>query len=116
MSYNRPVDVLIGRWEAGLVRDGTHSHATLKWMCDAVEGFFADHQRVKYPEQIQITDSEDWRIGKLDDGVAWNVVRADLCAVKAFFNYLRREHEEYSGLDNPIYVPPPKRKTLDTVV
>jgi site-specific recombinase XerD len=83
-------------------------------MCKALEGFFADHPRVKRPEQIQITDSEDWRISKLDSGVAWNVVRKDLCAVKAFYSWLRREHEDYSSLDNPIYVPPPapKKKTL----
>lgn len=110
MSYDCLVDVLIGRYEAGLVRERTHSHRTLKWICEAIEGFFEDHPKMKRPEQVLITDVEDWRAMRLARGDAWNVIRRDLGALKAFYNWLRREEPEYSGLDNPVYVPRPRAK------
>lgn len=106
-SLNEPIRTLVGRYEAGLARDRSHSRATLIWMCEAIEGFFYDHPKIKRPEQILITDVEDWRLAK---GTAYkpNVVRKDLCALKAFYNWLRREDPAYTNLDNPVWVPPPQ--------
>ena len=105
-GLNEPIKSLVGKYEAGLHRDGTHSRNTLAWMCDAIEGFFYDHPKVKRPEQILITDVEDWRLAKLQD-YSWNVVRRDLGALRAFYNWLRRDGD-YPNLDNPVFVPPPR--------
>lgn len=105
---NEPLRSLIGRYEAGLVREGTHSKATILWMSEDIEGFFYDHPRVKRPEQIQITDVEDWRLAK-NETAAPNSVRRALCALKAFYNWLKDE-PEYGLLDNPVWVPKPTAK------
>lgn len=104
---NEPIRTLVGRYEAGLARDRSHSSSTLRWMCEALEGFFYDHPKVKRPEQVLITDVEDWRLAKLQDN-SWNSVRKDLCALKAFYRWLAREEPAYSGLDDPVYVPLPQ--------
>jgi hypothetical protein len=104
---NEPIRTLIGRYEAGLARDRNHSSSTLLWVCDAIEGFFYDHPRVKRPEQILITDVEDWRLAKLETYGA-NMVRKDLGALKAFYRWLAHELPEYSGLDNPVWYPLPE--------
>jgi hypothetical protein len=79
-------------------------------MCEAVEAFFYDHPKVKKPEQVSICDVEDWRLAKLEEN-AWNCVRRDLGALKAFYNWLIREEPEYCGLDNPVWVPQPLSHT-----
>lgn len=104
---NEPIRTLVGRYEAGLARDRSHSRATLRWICEAIEGFFYDHPKVKKPEQILITDVEDWRLAKMERN-APNCVRRDLCAVKAFYSWLLRE-TEYRG-DNPVWIPPVQSK------
>lgn len=105
---SEPLRSFVGRYEATLASEPTHSASTLRWMCEAIEGFFYDHPKVKKPEQILITDVEDWRLAKLQNN-SWNSVRKDLCALKAFYNWLRSE-PEYSSLDNPVYVPLPQTR------
>jgi site-specific recombinase XerD len=102
---NEPIRTLVGQYEAGLHRDRNHSRSTLLWMCEDIEGFFYDHPRAKRPEQILITDVEDWRIAKQNDA-APNCVRRALCALKAFYAWMARELPEYSMLDNPVWIPP----------
>lgn len=102
---NEPLRTLIGRYEAGLAREHRISSKTLRWMCEAIEGFFYDHPKVKRPEQILITDVEDWRLAKRADN-APNCIRRDLGALHAFYSWLQREEPEYSTLDNPAWIPP----------
>ena len=105
IKLREPLRTLVGRYEAGLSRDGTHSRTTVTWMCNAIEGFFEDHPRVKHPSQVLITDVEDWKLMKLER-YAWNTVRTQLCAIKAFYSWLRN-HEELQ-IDDPVVVPPPR--------
>jgi hypothetical protein len=109
-----PIRSLVGKWESALVSNGPHSHGTLRWMCDAVEGFWYDHPKTKRPEQILITDVEDWREARLAAGHCWNVVRRDLCALKAFYSYLVKVLDY--RLDNPVNIPPVQIRTQDLPV
>jgi len=102
-SLNEPIRSLVGEYEAGLVRDGTYRHSTILWYCDAIEAFFYDHPKVKRPEQILITDVEDWRLAKQRE-YSYVTVRTDLCALRAFFNWLIRE--KGVEMDCPVFVPP----------
>ena len=99
-----PLRTLIGKWEAHLISNHRGDHHTTRSMCENVEGFFYDHSKIKRPEQILITDVEDWRLAKLED-YSWNTVRSALCHLKTFYNWLIRE-TDYKG-DCPVWVPLP---------
>jgi site-specific recombinase XerD len=103
-QLNEPIRSLVGRYEAGLVRERTHSEATLRSIEENIEAFFYDHPKVRRPEQVLITDVEDWRLARLDSGDAPNSVRHALCSLKTFYNWLIRE-TDFRG-DNPVWIPP----------
>jgi hypothetical protein len=101
-----PLRSLVGKYEAGLVSDRSHSHQLIRDFCDAIEGFFYDHPETKRPEQILICDVEDWRLA-MEERFAPNTVRKQLCAIKAFYSWLRKE----SG-----YLPRDQQEVLDPIV
>lgn len=97
-----PVRSLVGKYEATLVREGS-SKATVLWMSEAIEGFFYDHPRVSRPEQVLITDVEDWKEARLALGHKPNCVRRDLCGLSGFYSFLPKIGYE---VDQPVVIPP----------
>lgn len=79
-------------------------------MADAVEDFFYDHPKTKRPEQILGVDVEDWRQA-MSERYAPNTVRKYLCALKAFYSWVRKDSdyapkEGWEVLD-PVVIPKP---------
>lgn len=102
-----PLRSLIGKYEANLIKEHKSTSKTLRWMCDAIEGFFYDHPSTKTPEAILITDVEDWRLARLDAGHAWNSVRRDMCALRSFYSWLIESGREVVC---PVVIPPPQKR------
>lgn len=107
-----PIRTLIAKYEANLLsnRSGSkYARTTFTAMCDFVEGFFYDHPETKRPEQILLGDVEDWRLA-MEERFAPNTVRRALCALKAFYSWLRRDSEYVARQDGVV------REVLDPVV
>jgi hypothetical protein len=103
-----PVRSLVGQWEATMAANPAHLKSSLRNSCEAVEAFFYDHPRVSRPEQVLITDVEDWRLARLANGNAPNTVRTALGALKTFYRWLM--YAKDLRLEDPVVVPLPQGK------
>ena len=113
-----PLRTLIGRYESGMLRGRRFKHSWFKDWCETIEGFFYDHPKAKKPEQILIVDVEDWRLA-MEERFSPNTVRSALCALKAFYSWLREESGYLAVKDgisreveDPVVIPKPRPRSL----
>jgi site-specific recombinase XerD len=104
--YREPLRTLIGRYESQLLNRRLHK-TTSRLFSQRLWHFFSHFPRKSRPDQFDLSDCEDYRQWRQEEGLAYSTIRSELCVVKAFFNWVAIEEEgEFRGLRNPVEVPP----------
>ena len=97
--YNKPLEYYIGQYEARVLQESP-SRFIGPITSRALWKFFSRFPKRKRPQDFWVTDAEDYKRIRLEQGAAWNSVRSELGYIRGFFRFVITEFDV--EMENPV--------------